>query len=733
MNDSIRRLLVTLVACSLAAVSHAAMVRVPVSLRGGLPPDKKFLPATCVLTPVGDHDASLQKMSVPLQVPGLGGFDMPAGTWMIEVVVAGYWHPPSVVHLKDRAETVEFKLWPTATIHGTIKVKKSDPMPQELAVRLQSPPSVGIEDRLPVTQIKCPVQDGAWSCDVPAGVLDLRFHARRFLSEYRWKFPLAAGANADLGTFVLRRGSSVIGNVELAPRLKPLDKETRILLHPRSFGAPADDRGRESMRVLAATTNDRGFFAIEGVPPGEYTIVAQQKDLTSLPQPVRVLEDAEVELFEPLILYPPRTLTLHVMPEVDPAGNPWHIRLYAEAGPGGRVDVIAEDSLSREGTWRQEGLHASRYTVALRTSSGAKWLNESVDLSDESNVINLQIPLVKVRGTVKLGERPVAARIYFGGESGSTSIPLESDDKGVFTGVLPKRDDPWNEVTVVATLPAVRRTLRNIKVAPAGSGEANVDLILPSTYIAGNVVDADGRPVQHAIINVQNTAHEPFVQIFAENDGSFDINGLAAGAMTLQASAYLQESNALDVTLTEGETTRVKLILKSTGILAGRVLSVIGPVAGARVIAMPTDVTSLATVPVTTNANGEFACPMAAGTRQVDFTVEAPGFAYKMFHLMVTDKGIDVPLDQAGGTLVVDAPPFDGADASTLPFLIHAGARRALPYIGRPAFEKTDRGYRIRVALLERGEYQVCIGMTQRCANGFLPPLGELSLVVPLN
>jgi hypothetical protein len=732
MIGFIRRVVVTFGLCSIAAVSHAAMLKVPVSFRGALPPGTKFFDATCVLTPVGDHDPSFQKMSVPLQVPGLGGFDLPSGSWMIEVVVPGYWHPPEVVHLKDRDETVDFKLWPAATIHGIVKVSKGETMPAELSVRFQSPPSVAVSDRLPVTQIKCPIQNGAWSCEVPAGVLDLRFRARRFTTEFRWKFPVPAGQKVDLGTFVLRRGSSVIGNVQLAPRLKAVDPETRVILQPRSFGAPSGDHGRESMHVLAAGADDRGFFAIEGVPPGEYMILAQQKNLSSLPQPVRVLQDAEIELLDPLILYPPRSLTIHITPELDPGGHPWHIRLYAEAGPGGRVDVIADDSLSHEGAWQHDGLHGSRYTVNLQTASGANWLNQTIDLPNDSNVINLQIPLVKVRGTLKLGDRPLAAKIYFGGESGGTSVPLESDAEGAFSGVLPKRDEPWSEVTVVGTLPAVKRTLRDVKVVPRpDSDEVTVDLVLPSTYVLGNVVDQEGRPVAHAIINVQTTAHEPFVQVFGADDGSFEINGLPSGAITLQASAYLQESNTVDVTVAEGDTARVKLVLKSNSVLTGRVISSIGPVAGARVSVIPTDTTSLATIPVTTNANGEFACPMTGGTREIDFSVEAPGFAYKMFHLTVPEKGIDVPLDQAGGTLIVDAPPFDGNDPSSLPFLIHAGARRAVPYVGRPAFEKTEHGYRIRIAMLERGEYRVCIGATDRCVGGFLAPLGELSLMVP--
>ena len=733
MVRSGRRFVIALCLFSVAAASRAATLKVPVSLRGALPPGRQF-DATCVLTPTGEHDPSLKKRSLPVQAPGIGEFELPNGGWMVEIIVPGYWHPPIVVQVKDRDEAVEFKLWPTATIHGVIKTKQGEEEPTELAVRFQSPPSVAPSDRLPVTQIKRPIRKGAWSCEVPAGVLDLRFRVRHFMTEFRWKFPLAAGQNADLGTFIVRRGSSVIGAVQFAPALTALPSQTRVILEPRSFGARPEDRGRESMHFLTANTDERGFFVIEGVPPGEYTIVAQQKNLSSSPQAVRVLQDAEVELLDPLILHPPRTLTLHVTPELDPAGNPWRIRLYSEAGLGGRVDLIAEDSLTREGDWRQEGLHGSRYAVALRTAIGATWLNETVSVPDDSSTINLQIPVVNVRGTIKLGERPLAAKIYFGGESGGISVPLESDEKGSFRGVLPRRAEPWAEVSVISTLPAVKRTLRNVEVhRRTDSDDADVDLVLPATYVAGSVVDAEGHPVAHAIINVQNTASEPFVQVFGADDGTFDINGLPPGTVTLQASAYLQESKTVELRLAENETASVKLVLKSNAVLAGRVLSPVGPVPGARVSAVPTDVTSLATIPVTTNANGEFACPIAGGTRELDFSVDAPGFAYKMFHLVVSENGIDVPMDQAGGTLIVDVPPFNGDDPSTLPFLIHLGARRALPYIGRPAFQKTDTGYRIRVAMLERGEYRVCIGTTDRCASGFLPPLGELSLVLPAN
>ena len=52
--------------------------------------------------------------------------------------------------------------------------------------------------------------------------------------------------------------------------------------------------------------------------------------------------------------------------------------------------------------------------------------------------------LSAVRGRVSLGEKPLAARIWFGGEFGVQRVAMRADDTGEFHGFLPEREgDLW--------------------------------------------------------------------------------------------------------------------------------------------------------------------------------------------------------------------------------------------------------------------------------------------------
>jgi hypothetical protein len=87
-------------------------------------------------------------IDLPLEVPGLGGVDLPPGVWLVQVDVPGYWHSPRVVTLADREQTLDFALWPVAPVTGTLAVPKGDKAPNPVSVRFQSAPSAAGE-RLP--------------------------------------------------------------------------------------------------------------------------------------------------------------------------------------------------------------------------------------------------------------------------------------------------------------------------------------------------------------------------------------------------------------------------------------------------------------------------------------------------------------------------------------------------------------------------------------------------------
>jgi len=179
-----------------------------------LPPGTKVSSTPhCALTPVGDHDSFTRKMAVPLQVPD--SRFRPAKRQLDDRGPGpGYAIRPRCTTERSPMRRRIFKLWSKTADNFTAqwKVKRARRC-------LRSSPYAFNRRRLSRSPSGClspsqmSIQNGAGSLR-SGRCARSRFRARRFMTEFRWKFALTAGQKADLGTFVLRRGSSVIGNVQ---------------------------------------------------------------------------------------------------------------------------------------------------------------------------------------------------------------------------------------------------------------------------------------------------------------------------------------------------------------------------------------------------------------------------------------------------------------------------------------------------------------------------------------
>ena len=429
---------VALVAAASLPLS-AAELRVPITARGAT---GEPVQGTVTLTPVAVPGLQRsQAMTAPVEVPGLFGIaDLEAGTWMIEVRAAGYWHPSVVETIGDARTDLPIALWATARITGTVTVPPGKSSPKELLVRFQSPPSIADAQRIPIAEIKCPVTDDRWSCRVPAGALDLRLRATPFQTHFRWDALVSRDKTNDFGVVPLRTGSSLIGFVNLAAGAKGNVAKVKISLQPQTFAQPAAEAPRAAMRVQTAAVNARGFFRIEGVPPGDYVVLAQLDGASSPPIKVRLLPDREVELLDALSIAPPKSLSIAISPPLAPSLEPWRVALMAEAGPPGRADLVTEETAGVDGTWRRVRVPSGRYLIRVKDTDGSTWLDHRLDTSVDPTQIALVVPLVTVHGTVKLGDSPLAAKVIFGGRGASIAIPLQADAEGRYRGVI--RRDP---------------------------------------------------------------------------------------------------------------------------------------------------------------------------------------------------------------------------------------------------------------------------------------------------
>ncbi len=141
-----------------------------------------------------------------------------------------------------------------------------------------------------------------------------------------------------------------------------------------------------------------------------------------------------------------------------------------------------------------------------------------------------------------------------------------------------------------------------------------------------------------------------------------------------------------------------------------------------------------------TDARGEFSGWVSPGSREMDVTVAAPGFDFRLFHAAVPAAGMQVRVDQRGGTIIMPA-----AKGEFLPFLQHAGATLYNPSVLDDWYTTPVGHDQFAVAAMEPGAWSVCmirvierealvagrIDRAERCSEGFLAPYGSLTFAKP--
>jgi hypothetical protein len=288
----------------------------------------------------------------------------------------------------------------------------------------------------------------------------------------------------------------------------------------------------------------------------------------------------------------------------------------------------------------------------------------------------------------------------------------------------------------------VQRTIIDARVRTDGEGVGHLELELPSTRLAGRVVDAEGKPVHGGFVNVVVTETDGELgQVGIASDGEFAVHALQAGRYSVRALMLDGRSSEVTyATVDDDDETRVTLTVTADRVLSGVVTSDGGPVAAATVTPMPTDREVDFFEPRRTDGSGRFAFTLPEGSRECDFAVDAPGFALRVFHRRLESGRVTIPVQQYGGTLRLRLPPWSGRENVPHPWLIHDGAVVTAYIIDR---QQTFLSGAATVAetFVEPGAYAVCVGTmhevpafragilpAERCTSGVLAPFGELEL-----
>lgn len=674
------------------------------------------------------------------------------GVFRFQARAPGYWSPPVLHRIPHDGQEVPLRLWRTAPIAIALLPDEGVATPQALEVRFRGQPQSTSETVVPPGLATCHVDTGAALCELPLGVLDLRLEATGLIPAYIWSYAVTQGRRQVMGPIRLRPGASIVGflRTEEDGPVQGATVEVLTLSGQRLQSQPAKRAQRVSpeevdrlRHPLQTQTNDRGFFQILGVPPGEYQVGARLGPLMAMAS-ARVETAAETRLSDFLILEPPLELSVTVEPATAPGDTNWSLRLLrVEPFPG----LIQETQLPSTGSTTLSRIGRGRYSIEVRRFS-ERWFVHTLTLDQPPGPLVIRLPIVQVRGELTLGGKPITGELTFGGQGGPQHIPMEADAEGQFTGSLPNGGD-WR-VSVSAGSPPVHRNLRRVRVDAEPGGEALVRIELPDTVLSGRVLDHRATGIEGALVNVQpQDVADHLFQVRTESDGRFALHGLAEGAVTLVAQHDRQMSDVVTARVASGTERQVALVLRNEVRVKGRVRSAGGsPVAGATLLAFPMGVPSTWSPYFKTDPWGEFELTLPPGTTEIAIRCWADGLVERLQRLAIPKGPLEITLDQAGGTLVIE----NGAELdllnelNSIPVVVHRGAEFPASQIFGDALRRGVLAEipgsfvlsTITLPQLAPGEYAVCSQSGQGvlanqpiqgpCERGTLTAGGELRL-----
>lgn len=719
--------------CGATAIAQApptpvATLRLEIALQGVSPAPRR---GAFELRPLSAPSEASKKSevvdafrSIPIEAALPAIASLPAGSrWEVALKMPGYWAHPETVEVgpPGTASVRSLEVWPTGTITGRVRMADAHDKPvKSLLVSTLVSPLPG-SSKVPEERWTCPVDPMArFSCELPARTFDLSLSADGFIPEYRWATAISAGKTADLGSVELKGGASVAGWIQVEEgALVPGRCITRLL--PLSgAGGGATSIKLEKTAVSAPIRKD-GFFQLRGVAPGSYLLQGEQPGYAPARAfPIEVWPGTESLVTQPLILHRPLTIRFDITPPVDWVDRPWRVQVirFSDFSANLERQPAFDGVASRDGRVAVPGQSAGRYLVNVHDSLGNSLFGDpQVEITGPADAQReISIDLITVDGRLRFGKEPLAATLWFGSPFSMPGVKMTSDEKGHFQGVLP-RAGRW-EVQIESASPPVR-TVRSAKVEPDRVGRAKVEISLPDVKVFGHVVDEDGQPVTGAEVGIDMEHTSDSVRTDAS--GSFSSRGLDAGFATLVARARSprgkSSSEAATAFLRDGEETGpVELHLRAMRSLGGKIVSPLGPVAGATVSAAPVGSEQFEVDEATTDLDGSFSLQLPARSASAFVYVSAPGNAFQAFQVPLDGTPATLAVQADSGAVEVAVPYTRGEiDERNLapPWFVEDGIPIPSTFLKRWALGHgepySDAAYTtIRIAHLAPGAYQVC-------------------------
>ncbi|MGQ9836213.1 MAG: hypothetical protein ACUVRQ_09630 [Thermoanaerobaculaceae bacterium] len=641
------------------------------------------------------------------------------GSWEITCSGPGFWPFRKALMVAEGVQQVTCTMLPEVQVQGQLVFPSRGNLPP-LTLHLIDEQGSSTTEPLP-----CAQQEDRFRCRAPAGLRSLRLRVAGYASVFFWDQRLTPASPKDLGKIQLRPGASLTGWV------------TEGRAKVRARGEPLGDVPPRLKEQLATEANDRGFFHLPGLPGGRYRVWAEKGALRSQPVMVTVEEGGETQLVDALALAEPVNATVQLSPPRDKSEKPWRLEVWDRDPARATMEKVLETAADSTGHANIPGILPGEYFVRVMDSQG-KDVYAGLQRLD-TGLVFLSLEGVQVRGVVRLGDEPLVAQLYFGGEFARNAKVCATEKEGKFACTLPEAGT-W-PLTVKGE-GVVRNLLVEVK-PPKGKKEVFLELSFPATELRGEVVTAQGEVPKKCIVNVERAGEPLVTQLFLQGQKEFVFKGLEPGLWSLRAEAPDAVSKTVLVTLDpERQTPKVTLVLESRREVRGRV--VVGGsstgVVGAEVKAF--SFPKLGGMPLSaasTDEEGFFSLNLPQELSTVVLLVEAPGFARRCLPLRLEHQELlVVSVDEQGGTVLLRFPKALSNKVSLVHECMTEGVGDLQSWAMANGGREDSQGQEITMEIprLSPGRYGLCpqaqgtAGSSHGCVWGQLAVGGTLELVL---
>lgn len=698
---------------------------------------------------VGSADGGERTLTLPPDARAGAATAAGPPPWQLRLLVADFWSATHTVYEPPDAP-LRLELWPAGGLALEVDAAGASPPPTQVGVALTAARD-GLAGQPGAAEAPCRLEDGQVSnCPLPAGVWHVRLEVGALAPHVAWEVIIPARGRLDLGRVVFLPGATLVGNVVAPPGVAV--EATTVNVAPARDVAALGTAARQGLAAASrkVAVDGWGRFAMAGVAPGAWAVLAQHPECPAPPLVVAVERSAGViELPQPLTLRCPAAVEVRVTPpEAIPASG-LQVELLARGGNQTPDTPLASGEIPAGGLWRSPPLPPGRLLVVLSAPDGAVLGSREVELEGQELAVEIPLELVLVEGRLLKGRRGVAAKLDFIGADGATAA-AQADEEGRFFASFPRPGRFRPFVT-----PQGRAQLLALEPVEITAG-ATLTVRLPHTRLRGEVRQADGvSPAPGAQLELTAADGAPTATTTADEAGRFELRGVPEGRGVLAATADERRSRPLDVEILEGRENFYVLLLDDPLVVRCRVLGAGAPLAGVHVAVWAAD-TAARLLPgdpsfATTEADGVAAVALVPGTARAALTVLAPGFALYEAAAQPLPAGgepLVVTLAQLGGTLLLD--PSAGEEESA-PLLLKDGqlllASAMLGHWaalhGKPP--AADREWEI--PMMPPGRYRLCrataaeavavrtghaVPRASSCSpEGDLAPAGVLRLYLP--